>query len=48
MGEFWTEENITDILLANDQLAGDVRELTYKVTDLTETVEILTRIIAAE
>ena len=48
MGEFWTEENITDILLANEQLAGDVRELTYKVTDLTETVEILTRIIAAE
>ena len=50
-----TEEMITEIaisiaemLLANEQLAGDVRELTYKVADLTETVEILTRIIATE
>ena len=43
-----TEEMITEMLLANEQLAGDVRELTYKVADLTETVEILTRIIATE
>tara|TARA_B100001173_G_scaffold233497_1_gene203172 strand:+ start:319 stop:453 length:135 start_codon:yes stop_codon:yes gene_type:complete len=25
-----------------EQLAGDVRELTYKVSDLTEVVELLT------
>ena len=40
------EEMITELLLSNEQLAGDVRELTYKVADLTETVEILTRIVA--
>jgi|TARA_R110000851_G_scaffold260122_1_gene412658 hypothetical protein len=40
------EEMITELLLSNEALAGDVRELTYKVADLTETVEILTRIVA--
>ena len=40
------EEMITELLLSNEQLAGYVRELTYKVADLTETVEILTRIVA--
>ena len=43
-----TEERITELLLVNESLAEDVRALTYKVADLTETVEILTRIIAAE
>lgn len=28
--------------LSVEQLAGDVRELTYKVSDLTEVVELLT------
>ena len=41
-----TEEKITEMLLMNESLAEDVRALTYKVADLTETVEILTRIIA--
>ena len=41
-----TEEMITEMLLANEQLAGDVRELTYKIAELSETVEILTRIVA--
>ena len=43
-----TEEKITERLLMNESLPEDVRALTYKVADLTETVEILTRIIAAE
>ena len=43
-----TEEKITEMQLMNEALAEDVRALTYKVADLTETVEILTRIIAAE
>ena len=43
-----TEEKITEMLLMNESLAEDVRALTYKVADLKETVEILTRIIAAE
>ena len=43
-----TEERITELLLMNESLAGDVRALTYKVADLTETVEILTRIITTE
>ena len=43
-----TEEMITEMLLANEQLASDVRELTYKIADLTETVEILTRIVTTE
>ena len=38
-----TEERITDLLLVNESLAEDVRALTYKVADLTETVELLTR-----
>ena len=43
-----TEEKLTEMLLMNESLAEDVRALTYKVADLTETVEILTRIISAE
>ena len=43
-----TEEKITEMLLMKESLAEDVRALTYKVADLTETVEILKRIIAAE
>ena len=43
-----TEERITDLLLVNESLAEDVRALTYKVADLTETVEILTRIVTTE
>ena len=43
-----TEEKITEMLLMNESLAEDVRALTYQVADLTETVEILTRIISAE
>ena len=43
-----TEEKITEMLLMNEALAEDVRALTYKGADLTETVEILTRIISAE
>ena len=42
------EERITELLLMNESLAEDVRALTYKVADLTETVEILTRIITTE
>jgi hypothetical protein len=43
-----TEEKITEMLLANESLAADVRALAYKVADLTETVEILTRVISTE
>ncbi len=43
-----TEERITELLLANESLAEDVRALTYKVADLTETVEILTRVVTTE
>ena len=43
-----TEEKITEMLLANESLAADVRALAYKVADLTETVEILTRAISAK
>ena len=43
-----TEERIADLLLMNESLAEDVRALTYKVADLTETVEILTRIVTTE
>ena len=37
-----------EMLLMNESLAEDVRGLTYKVADLTETVEILTRVISTE
>ena len=37
-----------EMLLMNESLAEDVRALTYKVADLTETVEILTRAISAK
>ena len=43
-----TEERITDLLLMNESLAEDVRALTYKVADLTEPVEILTRVVTTE
>ena len=43
-----TEERIADLLLMNESLAEDVRALTYKVADLSETVEILTRIVTTE
>ena len=43
-----TEEKITELLLMNESLAEDVRALTYKVADLTETVEILTRVVTTE
>ena len=43
-----TEERITELLLANESLAEDVRALTYKVADLTETVEILPRVVTTE
>ena len=43
-----TEERITDLLLMNESLAEDVRALTYKVADLTETVDILTRVVTTE
>ena len=43
-----TEERITELLLVNESLAEDVRALTYKVADLTETVEILTRVVTTE
>ena len=43
-----TEERITELLLANESLAEDVRALTYKVADLTETVDILTRVVTTE
>ena len=39
---------IDDMVLMNESLAEDVRALTYKVADLTETVEILTRVISTE
>ena len=39
---------IDEMLLMNESLAEDVRGLTYKVADLTETVEILTRSISAK
>ena len=41
-------EVINEMMMLNEQLAGDVRELTYKIADLTETVEILTRIVTTE
>ena len=41
-------EVINEMMMLNVQLAGDVRELTYKIADLTETVEILTRIVTTE
>tara|TARA_Y100000816_G_scaffold149637_1_gene106390 strand:+ start:505 stop:642 length:138 start_codon:yes stop_codon:yes gene_type:complete len=43
-----TEEKITEMLLMIESLAEDVRAQTYKVADLTETVEILTRVVTTE
>jgi len=41
-------EVINEMMMLNEQLASDIRELTYKIADLTETVEILTRIVTTE
>ena len=37
-----TNEQVESMLLMNEQLASDIRQLTYKVSDLTEVVENLT------
>ena len=41
-----TNEQVESMLLMNEQLASDIRQLTYKVSDLTEVVETLTNRIA--
>ena len=41
-----TNEQIESMLLMNEQLASDVRELTYKVCDLVDVVENLTNRIS--
>ena len=41
-----TNEQIESMLLMNEQLASDIRALTYKVSDLTEVVENLTNRIS--
>ena len=41
-----TNEQVESMLLMNEQLASDIRQLTYKVSDLTEVVENLTNRIA--
>ena len=41
-----TNEQVESMLLMNEQLASDIRQLSYKVSDLTEVVEILTNRIA--
>ena len=38
-----TKEQINDMLLMNEQLASDVRQLSYKVSDLVDIVELLTK-----
>jgi hypothetical protein len=38
-----TKEQINDILVMNEQLASDVRQLSYKVSDLVDVVELLTK-----
>jgi|TARA_B110000908_G_scaffold150971_1_gene185382 hypothetical protein len=38
-----TKEQINDMLLMNEQLASDVRQLSYKVSDLVDVVELLTK-----
>ena len=37
-----TNEQIEAMLLMNESLASDIRQLSYKVSDLTEVVENLT------
>ena len=34
-----TNEQVESMLLMNEQLASDIRQLTYKVSDLTEVVD---------
>ena len=41
-----TNEQVESMLLMNEQLASDIRQLTYKVSDLTEVVENLTNRIS--
>ena len=41
-----TYEQVESMLLMNEQLASDIRQLSYKVSDLTEVVENLTNRIA--
>ena len=41
-----TNEQVESMLLMNEQLASDIRQLTYKVSDLTEVVENLTHRIS--
>ena len=41
-----TNEQVESMLLMNEQLASDIRQLSYKVSDLTEGVEILTNRIS--
>ena len=41
-----TNEQVESMLLMNEQLASDIRQLSYKVSDLTEVVEILTNRIS--
>ena len=41
-----TNEQVESMLLMNEQLASDIRALTYKVSDLTEVVEHLTNRIS--
>ena len=41
-----TNEQAESMLLMNEQLASDIRALTYKVSDLTEVVENLTNRIS--
>ena len=41
-----TNEQVESMLLMNEQLASDIRQLTYKVSDLTEVVETLTNRIS--
>ena len=41
-----TNEQVESMLRMNEQLASDIRALTYKVSDLTEVVENLTNRIS--
>ena len=41
-----TNEQVESMLLMNEQLASDIRQLSYKVSDLTEVVENLTNRIS--
>ena len=41
-----TNDQVDSMLLMNEQLASDIRALTYKVSELTEVVETLTNRIS--